>query len=255
MNLRNAIRSIVPILLLILSAGCSDPTAPLVLKGSRVVIDNQLLSPVSIKVNGIDMGSIDPSSSRTIQRGNLPFVVVEWKLIRPEESGRTLGDTMGGVFTRQLPGDDDLVSFRIDNVIGTGNDARTFFAPLITNGTSAPMEIGVNMDLIDAEQRTGVVVPGGTQRRYIGYYRLGTNSNIRVYSPQVAYSPFLFIEKRYGDDFDVTELDASGSLPLLFDHEPPRTRRRDEDPPERALSLLREDHRGPDRSSTATADR
>jgi hypothetical protein len=215
------IRSMLPVMVIVATAACNDPTAPLILKGSRVTVANQLLAPIAIRVNGIDMGRVEPQTNRTIQRGNLPLAVVEWSLIRPQQNGVALGDSMGGIVSRQLPGDDDVVELPISNPIGDGIDAVAFFAPVISNTSNLPIEIGINMGT-SAERRTDLIIPPGTTARFIGYYRLTPNSNVRAYSPEVAYSPFLFIERRFGLDFNLFSIDPlSGSLPILFDQGPP----------------------------------
>lgn len=202
--------------------GCEESTAPVVVVGSRITVENSLRLPIAIRINAVDVGRVEAGETRVIQRGNLEVAQLEWALIRDVAEGRPIGDSMGGLLTEPIPGDADEVTFTVDNYVGDIISGEVYFAPLITNTTSVPMEIGVNMGT-DSEQRTGIRVPGGTQQAFIGYYRLGLNSNVRAYDPNVAYSPLFYVERLYDVDFNVVDLDASGAVEIVFDEPPPAT--------------------------------
>ncbi|MGE3802056.1 MAG: hypothetical protein AB7H80_13625 [Candidatus Kapaibacterium sp.] len=213
-----------------LVAGCTNVVPPEIIQGSKIVVANQLLGTVSVKVNGISVGEVSGQEVEVIQRGDLDYVEVEWELLRPTLNGVSLGDSLGGIFMVDIPGDDDSLYLPIDNVILTAaGDEEVYMAPLIENATSAPMVVGVNMGLgSNREYRPDVELEGGASLGFIGYYRIDSGSNVRVYNPAYAYGPFLFIERLYERDFNRGDLElGSGRLSLIFD-KPPHARQADQ---------------------------
>lgn len=220
--IRYLLAAMLPIAALLL-ASCQDATAPAAIKGNVIAIENILLAPVVVKINGIAVGVVPGDTTVFIQRGWLDrSVQVDWQLVQPVENGKTLGDSMGGIFTDLGLNDGDTALYSIDAVVGTGASAILFFAPFITNNSTAPMQVGINMETT-VENRTDVVVPGGTRARYIGYYLLVPNTNIRVYRPETAYNPLLFLDVEFGVDFDLNDIPLSGAGEVVFDNPPPRT--------------------------------
>lgn len=208
------------LLLLLAAAGCGDPVAPQVIVGTTVIVQNRLLTPVDVTVNGVAVGAIASGQQRTIRRGLLERVVVEWESQRPQFEGRVVGDTLGARFERDVAGDGAELVFEIDNVIASNGQPATFYAPVVSNATAAPIVVGLNMDT-PREVRLGTIEPGGV-RSFVGYYRLGAGTSVRAYRPDVAYGPMLFVERAYGHSFDETMIDeGSGELSVSFDSDPP----------------------------------
>lgn len=221
--IRYLLAAMLPLAALLL-ASCQDAAAPAAIKGNVIAIENILFSPVVVKINGINIGVVPADTTIFIQRGWLDkSVVVDWQTVMPVENGKTLGDSMGATFTDIGLNDGDTALYSIDAVVGSGANVDLFFAPHITNNSTAPMQVGINMETT-VENRTDVVVPGGTQARYIGYYLLVPNTNIRVYRPEVAYSPLLFLGLDFGVDFDLSTISVSGGLECIFNNPPPRTK-------------------------------
>lgn len=220
-HIRYVLAAILPLATLLLSS-CEDPAAPTAIKGNVIAIENILFAPVAVKINGINVGVIPADTVVFIQRGWLDkSVEVAWQVVQPVENGKTLGDPMGEIFINPGLQDGDTALYSIDAVVGSGASVELFLAPFITNNSTVPMQVGINMETT-VENRTDVVVPGGTQARYIGYYRLVPNTNIRVYRPEVAYSPLLFLDIEFGVDFGLNDIPLSGAGECVFDNPPPR---------------------------------
>src|SRR5688500_18810203 len=54
------------LLALALIGSCADPVAPGPIAGTTVVVDNMLLAPVRVKINGVDAGIVSAASRREI---------------------------------------------------------------------------------------------------------------------------------------------------------------------------------------------
>lgn len=208
------------VLALALAGSCSDPIAPGPIVGTTVIVNNMLLAPVRVKLNGVDVGLVEPSSRRSIPRGDLASVRVDWELVAPRIDGHVIGDTMRAGFNALRISDGETISFDIDNTIFDGTRDVSYYAPILSNSTSAPIVIGVNMDT-PRELRLGALPPGQKQR-FIGYYRLEPGTGIRAYRPETPYGPMLYIERAFGHAFDLSDLaDGSGTLDLDFTSDPP----------------------------------
>ncbi|MCC7436908.1 MAG: hypothetical protein IT211_00280 [Armatimonadetes bacterium] len=218
---RYLLAAMLPLAALLLSS-CEDAAAPAAIKGNVIAVQNILFSPVVVKLNGINIGVVPADTTVFIQRGWLDkSVELDWQTVMPVGNGKVLGDSMGGTFTDLGLKDGDTALYSIDAVVGSGASTTLFFAPHITNNSTAPMQVGINMETT-VENRTDVVVPGGTQARYIGYYLLVPTTNIRVYRPENAYNPLLFLDVEFGVDFDLNDVPISGVGEVIFNDPPPR---------------------------------
>ena len=84
---------------------------------------------------------------------------------------------------------------KVNNLIGN----QPYFAPLVTNNTTAGVLMDVNAGLA-AENKCFCDAPAGSSNVAFGYYRLYTNSNVRVYRSGSNYSgPYEF----WGNDSTV----------------------------------------------------
>jgi hypothetical protein len=146
-----------------------------------VTITNRLARAVNIFVNGEVVGSVPASETRT-HSASLTDLQVKWELIAPVLSGRAIGDTMGGSFT-MVSAPSGEYSYEIDNVVGS----NWYFAPFITNRTGVGLLIEVNGGL-EAQNRCNCTAPNGSTNVAPGYYKLFTNSNVRLWRGDSNYT-------------------------------------------------------------------
>jgi hypothetical protein len=208
------------LVVLVLASGCVEPVSPGSIEGTTVVVRNELVMPVTVRINGIDVGVVGAGQERTIQRGDLAEVVVDWAIVRSKLGDRALGDSLGARFSIDSPLDGDEHRLAIDNIITVGAEEIVYYSPVVSNATADAIAVGFDMGSA-RELRYGEL-GAGVRNRVVGYFRLDDTTGIRAYRPRVAYGPMLFIERAYGRDFDLGDLlDGSGELSVVFDSDPP----------------------------------
>lgn len=147
-------------------------------------IVNELAYPITVAVNGRSWTI--PAFDQGAAEVQGPNLTVRWDLQQPMVNGRTVGDPMGGSFNiTNASGRYDLT---IDNIVGD----QHFFVPFISNQTSADLLIMVNGGL-QSENRCNCTVPAYRENVAPGYYRLHSNSNLRLYRAGSNYTgPYIF---------------------------------------------------------------
>ena len=106
-------------------------------------------------------------------------------------TGQPVGDLLGGTFD-PVPSPAGTLTFAVDNEIGP----QRYFAPVITNKTTSPFLVGVNMGTAN-ESRCNCTVAGATQNARVGYYLFLPNSNARAYATGSNYTG---VYSFWGDD-------------------------------------------------------
>lgn len=154
-------------------------------------IENHLYSPVVITVNGSQLGQVGARTLnatqptlRTFQIPGTAQFTLEWDLVRPVIQNTTtpIGEAMGGLFNVTVE-TSTTFDFAIDNDVG----GTVYFAPLITNNTTARLLMGVNFGRAE-ENRCNCVVPAFSSDIYLGYYRLFPDTEIRGYNDGSNYT-------------------------------------------------------------------
>jgi subtilase family serine protease len=182
-------------------------------------VTNYLIYPVNISVNGSLVGSIKASGTDSLTILAPPTLQVSFELARPSPFGLPLGDPMVGYYNT-ISNPAGTYAFKINNQIGN----QFYFAPFVTNTTSARVLMDVNAGL-SAENKCFCVAPAGSSNVTFGYYRLYTNSNVRVYRDGSNYTgPFEF----WGNDpsvapngnFDPSVATDTGILRLTLNTAP-----------------------------------
>jgi hypothetical protein len=154
----------------------SDPVVT-----ATLVVTNQLIYAVNLLVNGVVVGSVPAGETRqTDAKGT--SIALSWELVRPTVSGRAVGDVMGGRFNT-IDRPSGRYSFTIDNRVGD----TVYFVPMISNRTPVPLLIEVNGGL-QAENRCNCTAAANTDNVAAGYYRLFSNSNLRLYGAGSNYT-------------------------------------------------------------------
>lgn len=146
-----------------------------VTRSVRVFMNNQLKYDIDLFVNNVPVGRVTAGKNQYADVIVGSSMTVSWSLVRPTLSGRSLGDTMAGQYTT-IANPSGTYNFAADNIIGDS----WYFQPLITNQTSVGLLMEVNGGYT-AENRCDCVAGAGNARVQFGYYRLFTNSNVRVY--------------------------------------------------------------------------
>jgi hypothetical protein len=151
-----------------------------------VVIDNDLVIPLVIRIDG-KLERIAAGRMTTVRLDGRPTAGLTWTAAQPvNERPRSVGgEAIAGTAPVALP----------MNPLATGlihvtarDGAYALFAPLITNTSGSTLRLRVNVELAGsdeaaAERDCGCVIEPGATRRFIGYYRLFRNSNVRVFTP------------------------------------------------------------------------
>jgi hypothetical protein len=146
--------------------------------GPSLVVENRLVAPVRVTVNGQEAAVIGPGDrfSTGLEQGR--DLVAHWSLVRPTTpSGAEMGVPVEGAIVQANPG---------GTIRGTATNwpgDSAYFAPLITNATDQPLEVIVNAGLAFSRSCECVVSPGAV-RAGIGYYPLFQNSTVQVRDPQ-----------------------------------------------------------------------
>jgi pimeloyl-ACP methyl ester carboxylesterase len=143
---------------------------------------NKLVYAVNISANGTFLGTVSASGTTSKTISIASNLSVSFSLVRPTLAGTPLGDPISGVFdTIQNPS--GTYNFPISNRVG----GQSYFAPFVTNHTSAGVLMDVNAGLT-AENKCFCVAPAAASNVAFGYYRLYTNSNVRAYPDGSNYS-------------------------------------------------------------------
>jgi serine/threonine protein kinase len=137
-----------------------------------VKINNQLARPISITINGIEQGQIEPYASAEFHPDEFP-VTVEYSIIQPRLSDRSIGDDLSFRFK-------DIQKYKtidVDSIAGIGNN-RIFY-PIVENNTGKSCSIVVN-ESYPSENRP-MAKTREFHRVFFGYYKLLLNSNVVLY--------------------------------------------------------------------------
>jgi hypothetical protein len=144
----------------------------------RFRFTNRLAAPVRLVVGEGTPRTVGPDETVAVSLPRGRTLVAEWMLVRPlSADGQPMGEAIEGSLV--LRGPRGTVADSADTVEGEAD----YFAPLITNATSAPLRITVNAGLPGAVDCGCAVRPGG-RRVFIGYYRLYANSTVQARAPQ-----------------------------------------------------------------------
>lgn len=169
---RPARRSMLPLLLgLVVIAGL----AGWFVTGRRpvMVVQNHLIEPIKVVIGTetFDVPAGGSAEHTVKRRGSL---VAQWYLVRPlGPGGQPLGmELQGSLSAEKLRG-------RLRFNVNASSGDRPAFAPLVSNTTTGPLTITVNVGTVNAQACNCRVEPGAARAR-IGYYPLFLNSSVQA---------------------------------------------------------------------------
>ncbi len=175
----------------------------LLLGGPSLVIENRLIAPIQITVNGQEVSVVEPGGRFTMGLEQGRDLVAHWSVVQPTTpAGVAMGVPVEGAIVEASPR---------GTIRGTANNwpaDSAFFAPLITNATDQSLEVIVNAGLAFSQSCECIVSPG-TVRASIGYYPLFQNSTVQVKDPQGRTAMF--------SDFAASVEQATGAVGLRFE--------------------------------------
>ena len=172
-------RALVLVLLLAVAAAA----AYLLLGRTRLRFSNTLAAPVRLAMEGRPGRTIAPGETVEVAVPGGGMSVAEWELVRPlSADDQPMGEEIRGAIV--LRGSGTLT----DSAWVRQGDAD-YFAPLVTNASGDLLRITVNAGLLGARDCECAVRPG-TNRVFLGYYRLYGNSTVRARSPSGAEATF-----------------------------------------------------------------
>ena len=141
----------------------------------RVEVTNRLWYAINISVNGREVGVVPANDTRTHEE---PMTSLElgWEMVRPTLSGRALGDAVSGSFDKVVS-PSGTIRFEVNNRF---RDGSGIFMPRIGNRTGTALSLEVNGGL-GAANRCNCTIPANRDNVAAGYYRLFSNSNVRLF--------------------------------------------------------------------------
>jgi hypothetical protein len=163
-------RALVLTLLVALAAAAA---AYLLLARTRLRFSNALAAPVRLVLAGEPARTVAPGETVVVavQGGGTP--VAQWELVRPlSADDKPMGEELRGAIV--LRGRGTLT----DSAWVRQGDAD-YFAPLVTNRSADQLRVTVNAGLLGARDCECAVRPG-TNRVFLGYYRLYGNSTVQA---------------------------------------------------------------------------
>jgi hypothetical protein len=173
-------------------------------RSATLRIVNNLVGQVTISINNTPTTTVDAGATVSLSSTANP-VTVSWALVRQTTtSGTPVGENMSGVFS-PVSNPTGTITYDIDAIVGS----QSYFSPGISNNSSTRLLMGVNMGL-QSETRCNCVVPIGSQRVRIGYYKLFSNTNVRAYRESSNYSGSF----TYWDNFSTSVEPLSGDITL-----------------------------------------
>ena len=151
-------------------------------------MNNLLLETIEIFANGTSAGTVPAQQTRQATIASPGTLTVSFRLVRSTTtSGTPVGDDMSGVYN-PIPNAQGQENFQANNVIG----GQYFMEPHFNSSIGSGVLLGVNMGL-QAENRCDCTIPASTNNVVAGYYRLYSNSNIRLYRNGSGYSgPYVY---------------------------------------------------------------
>jgi hypothetical protein len=177
---RNFTPLLLVLVLLVLGAG----GAVFLLFKPRLAFTNRLAAPVRVAVSGGAPVTVPARGTVQLPAAFGRTLVAEWELVRPISADSSpMGEPMRGSTVVRSP------RGTVRAFAGTRPGEAEFFAPLITNATSQPLRVFVNLGLRGAMDCGCAVRPGG-QRVFVGYYRLYQNSTVEVRGSSGAAAAF-----------------------------------------------------------------
>jgi hypothetical protein len=171
-------------LVLVLLLGVAAAAAAYLLLGrTRLRFSNTLAAPVRLVMDGRPARTVAPGETVVLAAPGGGMSVAEWELVRPlSADDNPMGEEIRGAIV--LRGRGTLA----DSAWVRQGDAD-YFAPLVTNVSGGLLRITVNAGLLGARDCECAVRPG-TNRVFLGYYRLYGNSTVRARSPSGAEATF-----------------------------------------------------------------
>jgi|SRR5665213_2289055 len=162
------------------NTGASAPATVNVSSGggnqqATATIKNDLINPVEVSINSVDVGQVAASSSQTFPLSSSQTATISFTVIKiTTNQGAPVGDDMAGYWTWQNPSGNQ--TFQVTNIIG----GQWYFCPILSNETSFGMLMAVNYGL-QAQNLTNAVVPANSSNVRLGYFHYYTNSNVQYW--------------------------------------------------------------------------
>jgi len=149
--------------------------------GTGVVwVHNALVEPVEVLRDGAPVDTVPAEGRVRLALPGRAAATYRWRLLRP--GSPPIGEALEG----PMPPIRRLAGRRVWAVTAEVNGQR-YFAPLVTNTTSADITLEVN-PATAAATRCACIVPKGSVRTHVGYYRLYANSGIAAYNATHPYT-------------------------------------------------------------------
>jgi serine/threonine protein kinase len=173
------------------------------LKSQGFVLVNRLALPVEIHTEEGIHQTIAPGGEYRTMVGDDDKVLVNWKVLQPlPDSGPADAiDPVTGLIRVDNSTITELFRKRIQRDVDSWLGAHRTFAPQVTNSTSLPISVVVNVGSSSPFFR---VMPGET--RVLGYFNLSDSSSVSVFADQGRRSEF--------SDLELLSSSETGIVPL-----------------------------------------
>jgi hypothetical protein len=174
------------------------------------VFTNKLLNSANISINGNPVGTISAQSTQQISVPSQPSMTVSFDVVPTETSGgHAIGDPMSGSYNT-LNSPTGMIPLSITNYFSSSNEQ--YFVPVITNTSGTTLEMAVNYGLV-TQNECDCVVTSGAPPTQIGYYFLGSNSNVTAFA---ANSNYTGNYRQASTNLGASVISGSGQLNLTF---------------------------------------
>ena len=164
---RGRLLALVAVVLLVAGGAWVTRSAP------ALLVENALLAPIEVQIGDLAPQVVPSGDSVRIRLPRGTPLSAEWQVVRPRTpGGREIGELLGGRIEDPEPR--GVVRRRIDlSVLGGG-----YFAPIVTNETSQPLQVTMFDGLGDSVVCDCDVAPGATDAP-LGYHRLSGAGGLR----------------------------------------------------------------------------
>ena len=181
-----------------------------------LVLENNLLLPVEVSIEDEGVRTIQPGGSLSLKLPENGRMIGRWFGVQPETdlNHPQAGEPVSGLFRIDGLTASELLLRRVRRSIDSWTDGSTIFAPRVRNFASQPVRVTVGRAGGVMEHCDCLVSPG--EERLLGYYRLESNSFVRIESARNKAVVFRNLESRIDLNTGMVDLLVNDTILTRF---------------------------------------